>query len=211
MENLQKIMQNFKNIIFDFGGVLIDIDFRLTIDAFHQIGFPAFEHMYSQYEADQLFRKLEKGEVSDQDFYEVMLKVGKEGLSQEDIRKAWNALLLDYRRDSLHHLLLLEKRYQLFLLSNTNKIHYDRFIQYFPGNAEKPTLESYFSKAYFSFEMGMRKPDLEIYKFVLSDAGIIPEETLFIDDSYPNIDAAKELGFQTHLLKPDERIEKILQ
>lgn len=203
-------MKPFKNIIFDFGGVLIDIDFNRSIEAFHELGFSDFEHMYSQFQADQLFRKLEKGEVQEKEFYQIMLKIGKEGLKDVDIKDAWNALLLNYRYDSLLHLLKLEKKYTLFLLSNTNKIHYDRFISYLPKVTGKPTLESYFTKAYYSFEMGMRKPDDVIYQFVAENAGIIPEETLFIDDSYPNIDTAKKLGFQTYLLQPGEKIEEVI-
>jgi putative hydrolase of the HAD superfamily len=204
-----QIDTSIRNIVFDFGGVLFDIDFSRTIEAFHRLGFPAFENMYSQYQADQLFRKLEKGEIDPDTFYEVMLKAGPDGNSREQIWEAWNALLIDYRSDSMAHLPLLKKKYRLFLLSNTNIIHYDRFTSILPVSAEHPDLESYFEKAYFSQFIGMRKPDPEIYEFVLRDAGILAAETLFIDDTLPNIETAEVLGFQTLLLEPGMRVEKL--
>jgi putative hydrolase of the HAD superfamily len=206
---MYQIHSSIRNIIFDFGGVLFDIDFGRTIDAFRRLGFPAFENMYSQYQADQLFRKLEKGEIDADTFCDVMIKAGPEGNSRQQILEAWNALLIGYRKESMEYLSVLKNKYRIFLLSNTNIIHYNNFTSIFPITAGHPDLESHFDKAYFSHFIGMRKPDAAIYEFVLEDAGIRAEESLFIDDTLPNIDAAAAMGFQTLLLDPGMRIEKL--
>jgi putative hydrolase of the HAD superfamily len=202
-------MPVYKNIIFDLGGVLLDINYQLAIDAFEQLGFPEFENMYSQLTADQLFRKLEKGEVTPDEFYAVMQQAGPSGITRQQIKHAWNSLILSFRRTSIDHLRTLREKYSLFLLSNTNKIHHEYFSRIFDGEIGYGTLEGLFSKAYLSFEIGMRKPDAEIYERVLNDVCISPAETLFIDDSLPNIEAAAALGIGVHWLQPGERIEDL--
>jgi putative hydrolase of the HAD superfamily len=202
-------MASYRNIVFDLGGVLLDINYQLAIDAFEQLGFPKFENMYSQFSADQLFSKLEKGEVSPDTFYEVMQKAGREGLTRQQVKHAWNSLILSFRSSSIEYLRTLQSSYSIYLLSNTNKIHHEYFSRIFEGEIGYGKLESLFLKAYLSFEIGMRKPDREIYDYVIRDAGINPMETLFIDDSLPNIEAAKALGWGVHWLRPGERIEAL--
>lgn len=202
-------MAQYRNMIFDLGGVLLDINYQLAIDAFEQLGFPEFEQMYSQFRADQLFSKLEKGEVTPDQFYEVMQKAGREGLTRQQIRHAWNSLILSFRQSSIEYLRDLSSKYSLYLLSNTNKIHHEYFSRLFEGETGYGSLEGLFKKAYLSFEIGMRKPDSVIYEYVIKDAGISPGETLFIDDSLPNIEAAEALGIGVKWLQPGERIENL--
>src|SRR6187399_1208240 len=120
-------MSQCKNIIFDLGGVLINLDFSKTTEAFRELGFPHFENMYSQFKVDQLFEKLETGKISQKEFYTVLLKIGNVRMVAEEIKNAWNSLLLDFREESLAFLKVLKKDYNIFLLSNTNIIHYDAF------------------------------------------------------------------------------------
>lgn len=196
-----------KNVIFDFGGVLLNLDFNRTFRAFEELGFNDFEQKFSQYSADPLFRKIEKGIISPVEFYDGLRVLLKKNIGDNDLEFAWNAMLLDYRKPSLDFLIPLAKRYRLFLLSNTNKIHYDHFSKTLQEETGYLSLESFFTKTWLSHEIHLRKPDKETYEFVLNDAGIIANETLFIDDSYTNLPAAKELGIQTHLLLPEERVE----
>lgn len=198
-----------KNIIFDFGGVLLNLDFNRTFRAFEELGFDDFEKNFSQYSADPLFRKIEKGIITPHEFYEGLRGLLKKNVPDNELEFAWNAMLLDYRKHSLDFLIPLAKRYRLFLLSNTNKIHYDHFSETLLEETGYPSLESFFIKTWLSHEIHLRKPDKETYEFVLNDAGITASETLFIDDSYTNFPAAKELGIQTHLLLPEERIEHL--
>lgn len=202
-------MSRLQNIIFDLGGVLINLDFSKTTNAFHELGFPHFEEMFSQHKADQLFRKLEKGEISNSDFYEVMLKVGNDSITEVQIRHAWNSLLLDFRAESIGFLTQLKKEYKIYLLSNTNSIHLDAFNEILEKQMGLPSLDGLFTKAYYSHQIGLRKPDAEIFEFVLKDAGITATETLFIDDTSENTTAAAAAGIRSHLLLPGERIEQL--
>ncbi|MEO7265850.1 MAG: HAD family phosphatase [Ferruginibacter sp.] len=202
-------MSKLKNIIFDLGGVLIDIDYLKTNEAFKNLGFNHFEKMFSQFSADKLFEKLETGYISEDDFYKQLLHQ-QEGISKTDITEAWNAMLMDFRLGSIAFLSQLKPRFQLFLLSNTNIIHQAAFQEQFRAQTGYKSLSELFTKAWYSNEIGLRKPNKEIYEFVLRDAGITAEETLFIDDSYNNIETAKALGFRTHLLVPGEKIEDLV-
>ncbi|MEO6537644.1 MAG: HAD family phosphatase [Ferruginibacter sp.] len=201
-------MANTKNIIFDLGGVLLNIDYQKTFDAFRQLGFTHFEHMYSQYTADALFKKLETGKISKEDFYKTLINQ-LPGISEQDITEAWNAMLLDFRLPSLNFLQTLSANHQLFLLSNTNAIHFPAFRQIFFQETGMVSIDDFFTKAYYSHLIKLRKPEKAVFEFVLQDAGILAAETLFIDDSYNNIEAAMSLGFSTHLLVAGETIETL--
>ena len=168
-------MANIKNIIFDLGGVLLNLDFSKTTNAFRELGFPHFEEMYSQYKVDQLFEKLEKGEISKEKFYTVMLKVGNDSITTEQVRLAWNSLLLDFRIESLDFLRELKKEYKLFLLSNTNIIHHEAFNTILKKQTNLDSLDGFFTKSYYSHLVGLRKPNDDIFDFVLKDAGLLAE------------------------------------
>jgi glucose-1-phosphatase len=198
-----------KNIIFDLGAVLINIDYKKTEQAFIQLGYHNFEEMYSQFSADKLFEKLEMGTISNEDFYKTILALNKNVNSTNQIKTAWNEILLDWRIESLDFLETLSPRYKLFLLSNTNAIHHEFFGESLLKETGRASIDNLFTKAYYSHQIHLRKPNDDIFEFVATDAAIIKEETLFIDDSYNNIETAKKLGFKTHLLLPNERIEHL--
>jgi glucose-1-phosphatase len=198
-----------KNIIFDLGAVLINIDYKKTEQAFIQLGYHNFEKMYSQFSADKLFEKLEMGTISNEDFYKTILALNKNENSINQIKTAWNEILLDWRIESLDFLETLLPKYKLFLLSNTNAIHHEFFGESLVKETGRASIDNLFTKAYYSHQIHLRKPNDDIFEFVATDAAIIKEETLFIDDSYNNIETAKKLGFKTHLLLPNERIEHL--
>ena len=198
-----------KNVIFDFGGVLYDINFALTFDAFKHLGIPDFEQLFSQFNADPLFEDLETGRIRPAAFYEKIRELTSQDFSNDQIKEAWNALLIGYRKPSLDFLVSLQNNYKLFLLSNTNQIHYEHFAPQLKAQTQYHNLESFFSHAYYSHEMGRRKPDTDTFEYVLRDAGIQAEETLFIDDSYTNLPNAERLGMKTHLLQPGEKVEQL--
>ncbi len=202
-------MGNIKNIIFDLGGVLINIDYDRTTNAFRDLGFPHFEKMYSQFIADQLFEKLEKGKITEEAFYKVMLAVGNRGITATDLKTAWNSMLLDFRKESLAFLKTLKNNHSLFLLSNTNSIHLEAVNVILKTQTGLDSLESLFTKSYYSHLIGFRKPNTDVFDFVLKDADLDPGETFFIDDSANNIETAKKLGFRTHLLLPGEKVEDL--
>lgn len=199
-----------KNIIFDLGGVLTNLDYHLTINAFKKLGFTNFDEMYTQFKANPLFAEFEKGNISTEQFYTEIKKISPVTLSNQQIDDAWNAMLLDFRTDTPAFLESLKPKYKLFLLSNTNDIHYRAFKKIFTDAIGMDSIDVFFDKAYYSHFIHHRKPDEETYKWVLNDAGIIAVETFFIDDSYHNIDAAKNVGLHTHLLLNGERIQEIV-
>ena len=202
-------MQKIENIIFDLGGVLLDIDYNLTRVAFEKLGVVQFDEMYSQANADKLFQKLETGEISDEEFYKEMNRSTGLNLSEKEIREAWNAMLLSFREESLEFLDQVRERYQIFLLSNTNNIHHKSFYEIYHQKERKKSFEQYFDKAFYSFEIGLRKPEAVCYEWVLKDLQIAPEKTLFIDDSINNIEGAKIVGLQTVHLTAEKRIENL--
>jgi glucose-1-phosphatase len=205
----KKQLPKIKNIVFDLGGVLIDIDYHKTINAFKNLGVIDFENMYSQTTADTLFEDLETGKINEIEFYNSIRKEAKLPLDDMQIKTAWNTILLNFRPSSIAYLQQLAQTHQTYLLSNTNSIHQAAFLQTYTS-IFKADLNNNFTKAYYSHEIHLRKPHKNIYEFVLADANIKAEETLFIDDSIINMPMANELGITTHLLLKGEKIEDII-
>lgn len=202
-------MQQIKNIIFDLGGVLLDIDYQKTANAFRELGFDNFDQLYTQFTANDLFEKLETGTISEADFFATLSQYSRLPVKQEQMEAAWNAMLMQFRKDSLAFLGSLKGKYQLFLLSNTNSIHHRAFNAAFTRETGHHSLDDFFTTAYYSHVLKKRKPYKETYEFVLQEGNMIAGETLFIDDSFNNIEGAQLAGIQTHLLKTGQLIEEL--
>jgi FMN phosphatase YigB (HAD superfamily) len=196
-------MATAKNIIFDLGGVILDIDFSRTHRAFEKAGVDGFEHLYGQHAASPFFVDFEKGKVETRVFFDHIREICGCPLTDDTIRDCWNALIIGFDPVKLDWLKETAKKYRIFLFSNTNIIHYQCFSKMF-YELEGREFNSCFEKAYYSHEMGLRKPDPESFLQVLAEQALDPAETLFIDDTIKNIDAAKQLRFQAiHLTPPD--------
>ena len=202
-------MATYENIIFDLGGVLLNIDYHKTSKAFENFGIHNFDELFSQFKANELFERLETGNISEEDFYTSIQQYSNLSLTINEIKTAWNAMLLNFRVDSIKFLNTISSKYNLYLLSNTNSIHHKAFIEIYKKEVGEPSIDSYFKKSYYSHLIGKRKPHLETYRFVLNDSNLKAGETLFIDDSINNIEAAKETGLKTHHLLAWERIETL--
>ena len=202
-------MQKIEAIVFDLGGVIFNIDYNLTRTAFEKAGVQNFDEMYSQTDADDLFRELETGKISEDSFYTEINKRTGLGLSTIEIQQAWNAMLLTFREKSLQFLQVLKSKYKLFLLSNTNHIHLKEFNKIYLEKEREFPFEEFFDKAYYSCEIGLRKPNAESYDLVLKENKLVPGNTLFVDDSIQNIEAAGLLGMHTVLLQPGKYIEDL--
>lgn len=192
-----------KYIIFDLGGVILNIDFNKAAKSFKDLGLDDFEALYSKATQSKLFDRLEKGLISAQEFRSELSELSGLELSDEQIDDAWNSLILDFPPARLNLLRELRKNYKLFLLSNTNIIHADFYNNDLRQNHHIDGLESLFDKVYYSHEIALRKPDMEAFKYVLNDQKIPAEHTLFIDDALPNILAANQLGLNTLFLNLD--------
>ena len=189
-------MTTIKNIVFDLGGVLYHIDYNLTIKAFENLGIKDFHEHFSQQKQNYLFNRLEKGQISDEDFIKE-IKVLLPHCTREKIINAWNALLIGLPKENIQLLQALSKKYRLFLLSNTNSIHIKHINKLLYKNYDLKSLDSLFDKVYLSHQIGKRKPNSETFEWVLKDAKILAQETFFIDDSIQHINNAKKVGIQT--------------
>ncbi|MGE0078560.1 MAG: HAD family hydrolase [Bacteroidales bacterium] len=195
---------NIKNIIFDLGGVVLDIEYKKTLDAFKKLGVDNLENIFTLSSQVELFNKLDCGLISPSEFRNELRNHIKQDLSDEAIDNAWNALLLDWNKDRLHLLEKLKNHYQVYLLSNTNIIHSNIYNAWLAKIANGKNLKDYFDKVYYSYEVGLRKPNPKIFNLVLQENGLIAEETLFIDDTLEHIESAKKLRLQTYNIKPKE-------
>lgn len=193
--------KNIKNIIFDLGVVLINIDTGLTVKAMKELGFANFQESYTLFKQTNLFNKLEKGVINPEDFRNELRKHVDKEVNDKDFNHAWNAMLLDFPKERIDLIKRLSKKYNIYLLSNTNEIHYNQYIKDFK-NQYGFEFSSLFKKAYFSHQVGMRKPDVNIFRFAIENSNLNPEETLFIDDLKVNIESAKKTGLQTLWFDP---------
>lgn len=193
-----------KNIILDLGGVLLNIDYHLTITAFKKLGIKNFDELYSQANQNSLFDDFETGHISAQQFINGISNYLPKTTTEEEILQAWNAMLLDFPEERLNFLSTLKKQYNLVLLSNTNTLHLDFFHKQLLASHGVSSLDAYFNTTYFSCDMGMRKPHPEIFLQVCSLEGYIHSETLFIDDSIQHVAGAKEAGLHAYHLDVKE-------
>ncbi|MFI5196097.1 MAG: HAD family hydrolase [Chitinophagales bacterium] len=202
------MIQGIKHIIFDLGGVLLNIDYKLTEKAFIEAGIKNFPELYGQLQQTSLFDKWEMGMMTRKEFISTLQGTSTTPLTEEQVLTAWNAMLLDFPVRRLQILQQLRLYYDLFLLSNTNEVHEEAFNDILLQSHGIPSIGVFFDKVYFSHRMGMRKPMKEIFERVLEDNGLKPGETLFIDDSPQHIAAAKEAGIQTIYLEKGMTIEE---
>jgi FMN phosphatase YigB (HAD superfamily) len=202
-------MQNVSAVILDLGGVLLNLDYNLTKKAFTDLGIQDFDAYYTHFKASPLFDDLETGRVSDAAFYDGLRNLSGLALTDAQIERAWNAMLLDFPVKRLAFLRALRGKYRLFLLSNTNAIHYRAFQEIFRKAAGQGSLDDCFDKAYYSHLMGARKPETEAFSRIVDEQGLNPRKTLFIDDLALNLEGAKAVGMQTLHLRYPETVESL--
>jgi FMN phosphatase YigB (HAD superfamily) len=174
-------------IIFDFGDVFINLDKQATVDGLKKLGLTQWND-----DLNDLNIQFETGKITRDNFLQGVQKYIPHA-STTEIQDAWNAILLDFPLYRLEFLQMLSKKYRLFLLSNTDAIHIEKFEQK-SGTTFYSDFYQCFEQVYFSFEIEMRKPNPEIYNFVLNKHELQAKRTLFIDDKKENTDAAAELG-----------------
>ncbi len=199
-------MKQIKNIIFDLGGVIINLDINKTIQEFNKLSKMPFESIYSQLQQTPIFDKFDKGEISDSIFFNELQKTLGLPISKEKLTFAWNAMLLDFPKNRLDLLQKLKPNYRLFLLSNTNETHITEFETILFKQHGYKNLDSFFEKVYYSCRMGKRKPNTDIFNYVLSGHNLNPEETLFIDDTIQHIEGALKTGIQAKLLDKNKEV-----
>ncbi|MBI1289351.1 MAG: HAD-IA family hydrolase [Flavobacteriales bacterium] len=196
--------KDYPNIIFDFGGVILNLDYQRTIAAFQELGINDFEQSYSQLNQTDLFDRFERGEISPAAFRNGLRTVFKDSILDEELDSAWNAMLLDLPAKRLTVLEKLRAEKRISLLSNTNEIHIEAFESSLKQTHGLEDLSGFFDHVYYSCRTGMRKPEARIFEMVLKEQNYKPEETLFIDDSPQHIEGARKVGLNVYHLRADQ-------
>ena len=206
---LLDMLQGIKNIIFDLGGVIYAIDYQATIRAFEALRINDFEQIYAKAGQSNLFDNLEVGKISKADFFRDMKQLVDSSITDDDIMNAWNAMLLDFIPDALESLKRLKGDYRIFLLSNTNQIHIEE-IKKRAGDEFYKDFCDLFEQVYLSHDIGLRKPNVEVFTHILVEKNLAAKETLFIDDSIQHIVGARKAGLKAHHLKDEQSISQLL-
>ena len=204
-------LTNIKNIIFDLGCVLLNLDLDKSIKAFHELGFEqdVIDKMHSH--ADRIFYELSIGKVTPKIFRDRIRELLKNlSITDEEIDNAWNAMILDIPKHRVEMLKKLPCKYNVFLFSNTNPIHIDKLNREF-SSEYKIDVSSLFVKVFYSHEVQKYKPDVSAYTKVIELAGINPEESIFIDDLKSNIEGAQKAGLKTFWLKDGKEITEVFE
>ena len=202
--------KNIKNIVFDLGGVLIDLDFERALKAFMKAGFKNIEEQLQSFNREGIFMQYELGNISSDEFRAAIREKDCVALTDREIDDMWNLVLVGIPHEKLKLILELRGKYMVYLLSNTNKIHWD----YTCNNAftyHGFRVNDYFEETFLSFEMHLAKPDKAIFEKMLHDANLLPEETLFIDDSEANCKAAAEVGIHAHHYHIGDDLKEIFE
>lgn len=205
-------MHHYETLIFDFGNVLIDIDIPKWEKNIRSI----IDDKLNEADLEPLlidhFHKMEKGQLSNEDFVDGMLPYVKPGICRDNIIQSWNSILIGMTEDRFEMLLKLREKYKIYLLSNTNAMHMEWVYNYLRDTFQIEDWDDrYFDQTFYSHKMGMRKPDLDIYNEIVRVTGLDPEMTLFFDDNVDNIQAAKKFNIHGYLKPPSRDIGSIIQ
>lgn len=190
-------MKQIKNIIFDLGGVIFNVDYNLTLKAFNEIGRNRPDEIHSLLKQSSLLDDFELGKISPQMFREEIRKKLKGDLTGAQIDMAWNAMLQDLPKERLLLIKKMSKKFRLFLLSNTNAIHLPAVWKIITDSFGITSFSGYFKKEYYSHLIGLRKPDVKVFELILKENKLEKTATLFVDDSPQHIKGAKKAGLHT--------------
>ncbi|MEO0407453.1 MAG: HAD family phosphatase [Cyanobacteria bacterium P01_A01_bin.135] len=188
-------------IVFDLGGVILNIDYHRTLGAFAQLaGIDDVNHLYGQSQQTHLFDAYESGQISSAQFRQGLrsLLTLDEAVADTELDRAWNAMLLDLPPARLDKLAQLSQQFRLFLLSNTNAIHKAAFEQHLEDRfADSLALTRRFEAVYYSHLVGDRKPNPSIFQRLVDEQGLVPSRTLFVDDTAGHLRGAEAVGIYT--------------
>lgn len=195
-------MRGIKNIIFDLGGVILNLDNQRTEDAFTAMGVKHFREYFGHGHAASFFKEYEVGRISDRQFIDSIKELTGLTVPDAEIIRGWNALLLDFPVERVQLLKELRKKYRIFLFSNTNALHLAALQKTYTDAFGPETLDEHFEKTYYSHTLGMRKPDKEPFEYILRENQLEADATLFVDDALINVEGAEAAGLKGLYLRP---------
>ncbi|MDD2304072.1 MAG: HAD family phosphatase [Prolixibacteraceae bacterium] len=205
-----EMLNGIRNIIFDLGGVLLNIDPKKTIDAFGNLGMEQLVGDKGLSYDHEIFYLMEQGKITSDEFRQGVLELLPTQVSFQEIDDAWTAMLLDFPPIRVKLLKNLRKDFKIYLFSNTNAIHVEKFHSNF-RNQHGFEVSTLFNKDFYSNEIGYRKPSSNAYQEIIRLSGINPAESLFIDDSLLNVESAIASGLKGFWLEPGQKVEEIFQ
>lgn len=208
------IMEHIKNIVFDFGGVVISFDRDRAVEAFERIGVKEADSLLGKYHQQGIFQEVENGNMDAETFRRELSKICGKSLTYKEVENGWKGFITEVPQYKLDYMNELRPKYNVYILSNTNPyvMGWARSAEFTP--AGKP-LDAYVDKIYTSYEAGSTKPDRGIFDYMIKDSGLNPAETIFVDDGASNIAIGQALGFVT--LHPENgedwrpRLDKLLE
>lgn len=204
-------IESLEAVIFDLGGVILDLDYGKTITAMSQLAGFDVSQAYTQHRQTDLFTQFEMGQISTAEFRDGLRSHLNFTATDEAIDAAWNALILSYPVQRIELIQSLRQRCPVYLLSNNNELHLARCYSLFQETFANAfgTLDEQFDRAYYSHHMGDRKPNASIYQQVLQEQQVDPARTLFVEDTSHNVDGAKAVGLQTLHIIDGLKIEDV--
>ncbi len=194
-------------LIFDLGGVIVNLDWERCVRNFKEIGVSEMDSLISTTLQRGFILEYERGEITSDEFRTEVRKYTDVDVSDDEINFAWTSLLVDVPEEKLQMLLDLKKKYRILMLSNTNELSYD-FCErsFFSQNGHQ--INDYFDKCYLSYKMGLNKPEPQIFEKLLAEEGLKAEECLFLDDGIHNIKTASTLNFNAEYIEPYSTISE---
>ncbi len=200
-------IKNYQNIIFDLGGVILNIDEQRTITEFARLSQQSPQEILATMQLPEhrmVLKQYETGKINTCQFRQQLSAFAKVQVPDEDFDLAWNMVLVDIPMPRIELLQKLKKSHRLFLLSNTNDLHWRHFTQMLANTSKLQGFEQLFNQTYYSFELDCRKPDPEIYRHVLQHAGLVAEQTIMFDDLQENLDGAASVGIHTYKVERNQ-------
>lgn len=199
--------RDITTLIFDLGGVIVDLDWDLCVENFRKIGVEKMDLLLSTTLQRGFILAYERGEISTEEFRCEVRKFTSKNVSDAEIDYAWTSLLVDVPKEKLQLLLDLKKKYRILMLSNTNELSFE-FCKNNFFSQKGHTINDYFDECYLSYKMHANKPELDIFEKLLEDAGLQADECLFLDDGIQNVKAANALSFHTEYIEPYSSIDE---
>ncbi len=207
---MSDLLQGVDAIIFDFGNVLLDLDYPKIIQEFKKVAKKNQENIRKLVVDSKVLVKFEKSEIGPDHFRAAVNQILGIKLSDDDFDVKWNSILKSITKERMNKVVQIGKRFDTYLLSNSNIIHELAFEEMVMASTGKPSIRDFFKEAYFSHEIGMRKPDKDIYEHVVEEINNYPSRMLFLDDRLDNVEAARAVGMKAvQIFNPDKQLNEI--
>ena len=199
-------MDKINNVLFDLGGVVIDIDYDAMCGEFEKIGYKNMIEDYNHNFQSDFFKQFEVGTINEHEFIKILSEKCNANIGENRIKQAWNSLITGANMNIIMKLAQVSKEYKCFLISNINPIHERKVIAEVEKYMDWIQFVSYFQNIFFSYKIGFRKPDKEIFEMIVKCQRLNVKETIYFDDSEMNTEVAKDMGFKTVLVTENSKL-----